>query len=191
MIIERLRTATAETHHQLDSSLTPVFKNVDDTTKYARILKAFYGFFKPVMDKISGEIDTHYLPDFGDRRKPELVLRDLEHIGADQADISYATELPQVNNASQAFGAMYVLEGSMLGGVYLSKLLAAQLGLDDTTGISFFYGYGNDSKEQWNKFIGSINNFAAEKGDESAILAAANDTFRLFEKHLNQQLHKN
>lgn len=191
MIIEKLRQSTAEIHKELDSWLMPVFRDMDNTDKYSKLLRAFYGYYAPLMDRIGVEIDTHYLPDFAQRRNPDSILNDLASINKPNTFIHSATALPEIHNASQAFGALYVLEGSTLGGVFLSKMLGENMNIDEKNGLSFFYGYGKASREMWNVFIEQINLFAKEKGSEEAILTTAADTFRYFKDHLQQNLQYN
>lgn len=192
MIIEKLRASTSQIHKELDSWLMPVFRQVNDTATYEQVLKAFYDYYTPVMEMVSGEIDTQYLPDFAQRRKPELILNDLDAINKKNNFISQPpASLPVISNASEAFGALYVLEGSTLGGVFLSRLLAENMNITDNSGLSFFYGYGKESREKWTVFIEQINLFAAERGNEEAILRAACDTFEYFKNHLQQRLQSN
>lgn len=191
MIIDKLRQSTAEIHKELDSWLMPVFKNVDNAEKYSKLLKAFYSYYAPLMERISVELDTQYLPDFSQRRKPDAILNDLDSLNKNDTSTTMATQLPEINNASQAFGALYVLEGSTLGGVFLSKVLAENMKMDEQNGLSFFYGYGKASRDMWNVFIDKINLFAEEKGDEAAIVTAAQNTFKYFKDHLQQSLCNN
>lgn len=188
MIIEKLRQSTAEIHKELDSWLMPVFRKVDDDEKYSQLLKAFYGYYAPVMQRITVEIDTQYLPDFSHRRKADAILKDLDCINKRNGSIDHADILPDISNASDAFGALYVLEGSTLGGVFLSKILGDAMNINEQNGLSFFYGYGQQSREMWNRFIEQINLFAKEKGDEEAILSSAHVTFKYFKDHLQQCL---
>lgn len=188
MIIEKLRENTALIHRELDEWLTPVFRKIDNTDSYSILLKSFYGFYEPVMKIIIEKIDSRYLPDLHNRRMPELILNDIAAINKPLNPIPFASRLPAINNASHAFGALYVIEGSTLGGVYLSKILAEKMQLSPQKGLSFFYGYGKKSRERWNEFIDSINLFAAEKGEEKDIISAANDTFTLLKKHLQETL---
>lgn len=186
MIIEKLRQSTAGIHKELDSWLMPLFRNVDNEEKYSKILKAFYGYYAPLMQRISVEIDTHYLPDFSHRRKADAILKDLDSINKKGDPIDHAGVLPHIRNASDAFGALYVLEGSTLGGVFLSRMLGDAMNINEHNGLSFFYGYGQRSREMWSRFIEQINLFAIEKGDEQAILSSARVTFQYFKDHLQQ-----
>jgi heme oxygenase (biliverdin-IX-beta and delta-forming) len=188
MIIDDIRTATRPIHEELDNWLMPQVQQVDTPEKYAALLKAFYTYFNPVMKKIGDHIDLTALPDYAERRKPALILEDLESIGQPFDDILPQTDLPVVLNSAQAFGALYVLEGSTLGGVYLAKALAQNLDIKDHAGLFFFYGYGKESKEKWTRFIDYLNAFGEKEENKEEIVKAANDTFVLFKKHLEERI---
>lgn len=189
MVIDKIRTATKPIHTRLDEGLMPAFQRIDSKERYAAMLKAFYGYFKPVMDAIDQHLDRAYLPDYAERRKPSLILDDLEALGMD-TDIIPAAGLPAITDSSTAFGALYVLEGSTLGGVYLSSVLAKNMPADAAKALQFFYGYGKESKERWTAFVDQLNTFAAQTGNEEAIVIAAVDTFTCFQQHLEKALQQ-
>jgi heme oxygenase len=60
----------------------------------------------------------------------------------------------------KAFGCLYVMEGSTLGGKIIYNILKKQLGLSDSAGASFFYGYGPATGEKWKTFGASLEAFA-------------------------------
>ncbi|MFT3683076.1 MAG: biliverdin-producing heme oxygenase [Ferruginibacter sp.] len=186
MIIEKLRAATGPVHQELDASLMPVFKATDTKEKYGRLLRGFYGFFQPVTALIDKHLDKTYLTDYSERRRPATIINDLQALQLPAEDIAAAVQLPVISNRAAAFGAYYVLEGSTLGGVYLSKMLAEQLQIDENSGLSFFYGYGKMSRERWNVFVDALNRFAAASNEEDAITNAAIETFALFKIHLEK-----
>jgi heme oxygenase len=186
MVIEKIREATKPIHAQLDEWLLPAFQNINNTEKYADILKAFYSYFKPVMDKIDAHIDRTALPDYDDRRKPGTIINDLKAINASTDDISLETALPIIDNSANAIGALYVLEGSTLGGVYLSSVLAKNVPSIEDNALSFFYGYGKESKEKWVAFVDYLNKFAEGANNDGAIVQSAIDTFTFFKEHLQR-----
>lgn len=187
MVINQLRQYTQQSHKELDEWLLPKFQEIDSEKKYKDLLKAFYGYFMPVTEKIEEYLDIALLPDYHERRKPTAILNDLKALKEQHDEIAYAHRLPEINNTAQAFGALYVLEGSTLGGVFLSKMLARNIMVDEKRGLSFFTGYGNQSREKWDAFVNYLNAFAANS-NASEITGAAVETFQCFKLHLQQQL---
>lgn len=177
MILEALRAATAEKHQELDYAMTPVIKKATDTESYTKVLEMFYGSFKPVYTAIREWIGAEEVPDIDSRFSLQNLEKDLVHYGIDPSSIQLMENPPVINTKGAAMGALYVLEGSSLGGVYLAKMLKDQLGIDETDGLAFFAGYGKETKAKWTSFIQSLENFAADCNCDLQITEAAADTF--------------
>src|SRR5690349_14339557 len=135
MLIDRVRSATYTLHQSLDQSLIPYINAVQSKEDYAALLLLFYGFFKPVYDKIDACIQVNYLPDYQHRRKPEWVLNDLKDLEVNYT-VDICRQLPEIHNNAAAFGAFYVLEGSTLGGMVIRKIIHDKLHINN--GLSFF-----------------------------------------------------
>lgn len=127
-----------------------------------------------------------HLPDVAARRSAALILDDLEAIGEDLQNMERCTSLPQIDNLSQAFGALYVLEGSSLGGRIISRMMKNKEGLPlHTGGLRFFEGYGKETGEKWKAFLEALNG----QPEGEAIVAAANQTFQSFQNWMIRTIH--
>jgi heme oxygenase len=124
-------------------------------------------------------VDTSLLPDYSQRRKTSALAGDLVSLEAKQPLLATEQQLPEIHNHLQALGALYVIEGSTLGGKIISKMINQQLGLTDGLGLSFFDGYGNDTELMWQRFRQSIDQ-QVKPADEQIIIQSANDTFLKF-----------
>lgn len=182
-----LKTETAQHHAETENYLVPHLKQIQTTADYAAILRMFYGFFKPLEEQIAGVISTDFLPDISSRKKAHLAEQDLQRL-ADQAgeELSIAKSLPSINNLRQAFGALYVLEGSTLGGRYIAKMLAKNQANLPAAAMSFFEGYGEATGPMWLAFQQKLNEFTPEETPE--IIAAANETFIKMKAWMQTQL---
>lgn len=176
MIAERLKQATHQAHQSLEGLLIPAMKQVRNTSGYAQLLHLFYGFYHPLEIQLAPYGATA-LPDFAQRRKSDWLLEDLAALGENAENIPLATELPQITNIAQAMGAMYVLEGSTLGGTHIAKMLAQQLQLTEGKGLAFFTGYGPVTGSMWKAFIQTLNAMPFTEAAEAQLFAAANATF--------------
>ena len=85
--------------------------------------------------------------------------------------------LPEISGHAAALGAMYVIEGSTLGGQIICNMLKKQLKIED--GLSFFSGYGEQTIPMWKRFQAVLDLPGSQQGDK--IIEAANDTFGKFE----------
>lgn len=71
-------------------------------------------------------------------------------------DIAVPAELDFValplRSGSDVLGALYVIEGSTLGGPTIGRLLHSRLGLTTTTGAASFHPYGSSTADRWSEF---------------------------------------
>ncbi|GJG88823.1 heme oxygenase [Gemmatimonadetes bacterium T265] len=129
------------------------------------------------------------------RRKTPLLRRDFRALGG--APIGGAPvgrgpgaggPVVGIPTVAHAFGTLYVLEGSTLGGQLLRRRLAPALGLTPEAGLAFFSVYGADVGPMWRAFGEALDRFdtAAAPADRAAArgdaLAGARAAFLAFER---------
>ncbi|HTF80713.1 MAG TPA: biliverdin-producing heme oxygenase, partial [Cytophagales bacterium] len=174
---------TAPLHASLeDTELLSYFKNKNITLEvYKTILDRFYSFHAPLEQQLHSYFgDQVSVVDYLERRKSEALLSDLHYLKASYGYVLHlepSPYLPIVQSMSHAFGCLYVLEGSTLGGQIISRVLKDNLGLGPENGASYFNGYGSSTGEKWKMFCAAITQYSAMAGQDDRIVAAANDTF--------------
>ena len=183
MIVEQLRSQTKQAHLELDHSLYPHIQNIRDEEAYAKLLKAFYGFFKPMQEQFDLFLNDHLVPDYQNRRKPEWILQDLEKLKQATTELAFFTGIPAIKTSAEALGAFYVLEGSTMGGSIISKKIRENLGYKDDSRLRFFAGYGENNRVLWNNFLETLEK-TKENPDE--IIDSAQNTFITFKGWLDQ-----
>lgn len=176
MILERLKSETRMAHQSLEKMLVPKIKNIVTALQYNSLLQMFYGFYYPLEQSINNYIDDSIIPDYNKRRKAGTILKDINSINA-AAELPLCTDMPEVTNTSQALGALYVLEGSTLGGQVICQMLEKNLDLPDGKALTFFTGYGIETQTMWQSFVKEINHYMATVGNSDDMVASANDTF--------------
>ncbi len=179
MIMEQLKNETKEAHQLLERLLIPYIKQTNTIEAYIRLLQMFYGYMKPVEALIDEHIAKEEIPFYSSRRKALSLLHDLTYWKHNDLP-PLADELPEITNHYQALGAMYVFEGSTLGGSIINKILMENLGKDSQEGFSFYNGYGDETREMWTSFTEAVNNTQMDSDDRNEIVMAANDTFTKF-----------
>ena len=180
-IMERLKNETKSAHQQLEKATIPYIKNAQDEASYAYLLRMFYGYFQPVEVKIQRLIDSSLIQDIAERRQSAALVSDLRVIGSETEGLATTSSTPVLETIPQALGAMYVLEGSTLGGRFISQMLAKQLNRSAENGIGFFSGYGEKTQNKWNYFTDMVNQYVANHPlNANEIVAAANETFSKF-----------
>ena len=88
---------------------------------------------------------------------------------------------------SDAIGALYVMEGSTLGGKQICRMIADNLNLPDHTALSFFYGYGAGTGSRWKEFLRVLDQFSGTD-QEPVIVEKANEVFLGFREWLKQNM---
>lgn len=178
MILHDLKEKTSEQHQQLESH--PLLHQLTSTNLslpvYTTILHKFYGYFSPIEELVNQFSLESYLPDFAERRKTQLLLQDLEKLDQEMS-IQLCDNLPAIYNIESAMGALYVMEGSTLGGQMISRQLEKTLGLTPSRGTAFFYGYGKETGKRWKKFQEGLQRFALAQDDYQTLITTSQNTF--------------
>ncbi|PWG81281.1 biliverdin-producing heme oxygenase [Pararcticibacter amylolyticus] len=176
MLSTSIKEATRTAHQDLEKRVVTRLKTINSNEDYADLLKYFYAYFSGVENAIRPFITEELLPDYKERRNSSFIKADIEALGADVNDLPPAI-IPQIGNTLQALGALYVMEGSIMGGSIIVKMLE-KMGI--TQGVSFFSGYGEATGEKWALFTEVMNKTAQTPEDEEVSIKAANDTFSCF-----------
>jgi heme oxygenase len=146
----------------------------------------FFGFFHPLENAIQQHLSTTDLNDINERRKAAAILHDLKTLGFSASNISQCKSLPPVKNSSQAFGALYVLEGSTLGGKMIARMLLNNnlLSLSEES-LTFFAGYKEETGSKWKRFLEAFN----RQGNAEEVVKSANDTFSYLKSWMQRILY--
>ena len=176
MLSTNIKEATKEAHLNLEKQVIQKLKAIRSNADYADFLKYFYTYFSQVEKAIAPYITTELLPDYKERRNSSYIKNDIVALGGHINDIP-TVNLPEITNQLQALGALYVMEGSIMGGSIIVKMLEKG-GI--TEGISFFSGYGEATGQKWGVFVGIMNAQASDDNEEAIAINAANETFSRF-----------
>ncbi len=188
MLSDQLKESTKTAHQLLEKKLITTIKAIRTRQDYVALLSLFYGFFGGMETAINEHIDFAILPDYEQRRKAVALAEDLKALEATLPRVAGEKEIPIINNHLQAIGALYVMEGSTLGGKIISKIIRQQLHLPDYFAMSFFDSYGADTDAMWNTFKTAINQPLTPQ-EKAVVIQSANESFirlrQWFEEHLS------
>jgi heme oxygenase len=177
-----LKSATEKNHLDLEAALAPQWGRMD-AAGYAALLRVFYGFYAPLEGSIARELPQAALPDLKERRKAEWLLSDLRALGHNDVP-AWSAQLPTINNPGAAWGALYVLEGSTLGGRHICKLVRKTL---PDAPLRFFSGYAEETGPRWLRFQEALRSWG-DAHETQTVIDAANQTFEKFRLWINQSL---
>jgi heme oxygenase len=164
--------------------MVPFIKNVHDVAAYSKLLRLFYGYYKPLQDAVDEHINVAVVPDYGRLRKAEWILDDLKTLGQPVNNLPLYHPAFSIQSNAAALGALYVTEGSTLGGKVICKMIATNLGKTNMEGFKFFNGYGNETGGHWKKFL-QVLDIYSDTDDEAVIIESANEVFAGFKSWMN------
>ena len=175
---QSLRAATAQAHERLDSYARRV--NLADRESYGRFLQAQSGPVTALETALQDFGVVRLLPDWPLRSRSAALRHDLGWLNL-HTELSTSI---RPTSAAQAFGMLYVLEGSRLGArVLLQQILAAAPDLKPATN---FLSHGSDHR-LWPAFLQILE--AKVAPDELAgCIRGAEQAFALFQASFMQAL---
>ena len=186
MLSEKLKEHTKQHHQLLEKKMVAQMKAITTPQEYAKLLSVFYSFFGGLEMALDKCIDLTLLPDYAQRRKSTALAQDLLDLSAPLPFFALRNDLPEIRDHIQSIGALYVMEGSTLGGKIIAKMMLQQLNVTDMPGLTFFNGYGEQTMSMWQTFKNSID-IPLSSTEVEIIIQSANDTFlqfsNWFDKH--------
>jgi heme oxygenase (biliverdin-IX-beta and delta-forming) len=182
MLEVQLKEQTRAEHTAVEKKLLTRITGIEHLTHYVSLLATLYGFYFAIETSIQRFVDHSVIPDFDRRRKAETILNDMASLTSDVVVPELCTNTPSIASHYSALGAMYVLEGSTLGGQYIARMVTKKLNCK--TGLNFFLSYGDDVQKKWDEFRMCLRKpFTEEQRTE--IVTAAKQTFQTLDNWLD------
>ena len=173
---EVIKADTRKLHAEAEAVLIPRIKGIKTLEDYNKLLASFFGFFNPLETLIGNFIHPGILPDIDKRRKSKSIIKSF---GSETLPtVATPQVLPEIDSLAQAFGAMYVLEGSTLGGKIIKRMMQANTALQLTeASLEFFDVYGDGTFEMWNHFRTVMDRLLTNETDITIAAETAGNTF--------------
>jgi len=173
-----LRAATQDVHDRLHRHAG--FAAIQDATiglaDYQDLIVRLHGFYVPFEAAVAIEPD-----------RSNWLAGDLEALDLKRPLHAFPKcwHVPRLDSAHLRLGALYVAEGSALGGRDLARGLDRLLGRDVTEGRQFFIGRGAGTGEAWRSYLAQLSAAPTEPSARAEIIKGAVETFAAFEHWLN------
>ncbi len=178
-ILTRLKAETRARHEQTEALLfaDKLLTGTLSRREYGQLLTIHYRFHQALETTIDGQTDFFADYDREARRKTPWLVADLEQAGLGLPEP--ATHLFENWTGQQLLGALYVAEGSTLGGRVIANALRQT---PDLTGLTsrFFGGYGDQTGPRWKTFGTYLVQRSNSPDDE--IVSGANQAFAYFKQ---------
>lgn len=174
-MLDELRSATKELHDQLEKeNLAQYIVNHKITLEeYKLLLLQNYIAYKITETEIQ-----QYIPNYNSEKSAQLYL-DLKELEVPNIATTSLEQGFQLNSYEEALGAAYVVLGSALGGVYISKEISKCPQLVDIPKPHFFNGNRGGVKA-WNKFVKELKAKDFSEGQIDTATKKACETFEFF-----------
>ncbi|GEO98757.1 biliverdin-producing heme oxygenase [Methylobacterium haplocladii] len=164
----RLRAATAQAHQALERDLdwearTATLPGYRDLLA---LMRGFHAGFEPAIGLALGDEDF-----FGPRRRLGALDADLARLGLDATSIAALPAiLPNaLTSRASGYGALYVLEGSTLGGQVIGRSIAERHGPNAEAACSYYRGHGRATGRMWNAFRARLDGLDGDDALEAGI----------------------
>ncbi len=177
--LARLKAQTRPEHEAIEAALGLMGDGLT-TDMYRYTLERFYGFYRPLEDRLWGVAGWGGRGlNLDERRKAPLLEIDLRRLGVNaMRGLPVCLDLPPHESVASCFGCLYVLEGATLGGQIITRHVRDRLGVTPESGGRFFHGYGERAGEMWQVFRAALTAFATTEQRQDEIVLAAAATFR-------------
>lgn len=180
MFSDELKKSTLVEHAELEKKLVARIKKIQDVSGYTNLLKLMYGFYKPLQDRLTTVAGPATTGASFSLRVSDSILQDLADLNAVSTDtIPLCSAIPEIHTPAAAMGAMYVTEGSTLGGQIITKMISGKLKINTDSGFSFFNAYGDDTMARWKNFKDILNQPVNDEHRQQ-MMEAAKKTFSTF-----------
>jgi heme oxygenase len=155
--------------HAIHTTLDAALATHGETSKVLRRVLANYSSQKPFLED------------------------DLAFFGQEAASLIERTKLAGMKPAAEGFsqrlmrtlsenpigllGFLYVLEGSRNGGRVIARCVRNAYPLSDGRGTAFLDPYGENQRERWQRFKGSLDNLVLSETDRAGVVEGARVAF--------------
>ena len=170
MEIQRLRSETAADHDAVEGSV-PLMSDALTAEEYVSSLRAMYGMVAAWEDLLDRSAPAWVLALLTTRRRKHLLARDLAHFGA-ALPAESGPALPVFPGDAGLLGAMYVMEGSTLGGQFIARHVERVLGLVPGEGNAYFRGHAERTGTLWKEFLEVLRTAVPDSETGTAVVAA-------------------
>jgi len=152
MISEILKANTKVLHDLVEAKFNShrIFDGTFSLNDYRNLILYNYLFLQNFENAVFSQISEPAAEELKleKRRKLSLIEKDLQILNIGKAGTQNSE---QIKNEAEAFGILYVMEGSTLGGNVIAKQLSRHSDFKDIS-FSYFRCYGENTGSFWKNF---------------------------------------
>lgn len=176
-MLNKLREETGELHREIeqDNLASLIISHKIHLEEYKLLLLQNYTAYSITEDAIATQLNDQT------SNKSEQLKKDLDNLQVDLSGVKSFKKEFIIRNRAEALGAKYVVEGSALGGMVISKEIPHCPALKEIEEHHFFNG-NRKSMDGWRNFTKSLKSETFTQEEEEDAINKAKETFRFFGK---------
>jgi heme oxygenase len=183
--LPRLRAATREHHARIDRLMD--LRRMRDRRHYAELLRVLDAFLAAWEPAVAAALPASWHAWLQARSRRPFLRADLQVLGV--SPVLREAAVPAFRGAAAAWGSLYVMEGSALGGQVITRSLA-EAGLRRDSGSAYFHGWGEATGGLWREFREVLETQLAAPAAVAEACEAACLTFDILSNLLESSLHE-
>lgn len=172
MVSEYLKQHTAEYHDAAEKLFNSkkIFNKTFTLEDYKKIIGTNYLMLLHSEDQIFSSLSDQLAEKLNleNRKKLPLIEKDLASLALENRTAVHNLEFTSEN---EALGALYVIEGSTLGGNVIAKQLSKTEGFDEVT-FNFFGCYQENTGPMWKNFKEVLDTEVQEQNYDEVLCGA-------------------
>ena len=158
-LVETLRRETRPAHDAIEAAVD-IERHLVSPDAYRALMTRYLGFhaaFEAARDGSAARaaLDPALVPEVS---RAGLIRQDLLALGMSPGEVDRLPRprLSRLDSLPALLGAVYVIEGSSLGGVVLAKMVETRLGIGEG-GAAFLAGDGRDTARRWRAAVAALD----------------------------------
>lgn len=151
MDVAALRRETRLDHEAVEN-IMPVMRKDLDRDMYLSVLRRLFGIVEAWETTSRTGLPPKLIPLAEERSRLGLLTDDLQDFGVVDLNLPKPI-LPCFTGVAETLGAMYVMEGSRLGGQFIARHVESVLGLTSGRGSRYFRGFGDETGRKWTELL--------------------------------------
>ncbi len=187
MIFEQLKKETSLQHHETEkfNDASKILDHSITLEEYKQLLITNYGSYKGLESIIVAQkelLNNTQVASFASAKNTDRIVTDLKELGINPETIEVPAVNFTVSSKMHLIGFMYVIEGSMMGGMLISKNMLKCDSLEGIPVQKFFNRDVQDTLGYWKEFKAAVENETYSETEIAEAVAAANAAFTYFKE---------
>ncbi len=189
MILEKLKKETLAIHKEVEKDNLASFIMNESITQhqYESLLRQNFKVYKAVEDFVNAHYDVlpHELKTFAGYEKTNSLAKDISAFS--NLPLPRPFKIASPRDLATIVGLMYVVEGSMMGGMMMAKKLQSCAHLSHIEEHNFYNFDSKESAARWRNFKDAIDSLSFSDKEIEMAVESAIKVFTLFQESYTSQ----